>query len=338
MPVDNNYAYAIGRIRVIEKRLLDKAKFDRMIDSKSPVEALKILFEAGYVEPSADTADKAFEYERLLKEEHKNLYSLLREITDESEVFDIFLMKNDYHNIKVILKQEFLGQVGQEDENNILNSGTLPASYIKTAIRERNFEEFNLIMKEAIEECIDTFNRTHNPQQIDLILDKACFRHMNELADCIGHSFAKDVLNIIIDLTNINVFLRLRNLNMSGEFLRKSLLCGGVINEDIFLGNMESDVEVFLESMKGSPYENICRTGIGELINKGSLTRFEKLADDYIIAFVKKVKYKTLGIEPLIGYLIAKENELKNVRIVMVGKINNIAPDIIREIMRESYV
>lgn len=149
MPVDNNYAYAIGRIRVIEKRLLDKAKFDRMIDSKSPVEALKILFEAGYGETSADTGDKTFEYEKLLKEEQKNLYRLLREITDESEVFDIFLLRNDYHNIKVILKSEFLGQ---EDGNNLLNSGTLSTSYIKTAIRERNFEDLAITMREAIEE------------------------------------------------------------------------------------------------------------------------------------------------------------------------------------------
>ncbi len=335
MPVDNNYAYAIGRIRVIEKRLLDKAKFDRMIDSKSPVEALKILFEAGYGETSADTGDKTFEYEKLLKEEQKNLYSLLREITDESEVFDIFLLRNDYHNIKVILKSEFLGQ---EDGNNLLNSGTLSTSYIKTAIRERNFEDLAITMREAIEECIDTFNRIHDPQQVDLILDKACFWHMSELADRIGHYFIKDVLNIIIDLTNINIFLRLKNLNIVGEFLRKSLISGGVIDKNIFLENMESDIEGFLESIKGSPYENVCRAGIDDFIDKGSLTGFEKLADNYVINFVKKVKYKTLGIEPLIGYFIAKENELKNVRIIMVGKINNIAPDIIRERMRESYV
>lgn len=339
LSLDTNYAYAIGRIRVIEKRLLDKSKFDRMIDSKSPVEALKVLLEAGYGETTAEvtteTMSKTFEYERLLKEEQKRLYGLLREITDESQIFDLFLLKNDYHNIKVILKSEFLGQ---EDIGNLMDSGTLPISYIKTAIRERNFEEFALTMKEAIEECLDTFNRTNDPQQIDLILDRASFRHMSELADTIEHYFINDILNIIIDMTNINIFLRLKDLDMPVEFLKKSLISGGIINNEIFIENMDSTYEDFLQSMKNSPYENICRAGIGDLIDKGSLAKFEKLADNYIIDFVKKVKYKTLGIEPLIGYLIAKENELKNVRIVMVGKINNITPDIIRERMRESYV
>ncbi|MDK2799758.1 MAG: V/A-type H+/Na+-transporting ATPase subunit [Clostridiales bacterium] len=44
------------------------------------------------------------------------------------------------------------------------------------------------------------------------------------------------------------------------------------------------------------------------------------------------------GIEPLVAYLMAKENEIKIVRIIMVGKINNISNEIIRERLREAYV
>ena len=31
---------------------------------------------------------------------------------------------------------------------------------------------------------------------------------------------------------------------------------------------MESDIEGFLESIKGSPYENVCRAGIDDFIDK----------------------------------------------------------------------
>ena len=43
MSKDSSFAYAIGRIRAIEKRLLDKGKFDRMIESKTPEEAIKVV-------------------------------------------------------------------------------------------------------------------------------------------------------------------------------------------------------------------------------------------------------------------------------------------------------
>lgn len=37
------FTHAIARIRVLETKLLDKAKIDRMIDSSSSEDALKII-------------------------------------------------------------------------------------------------------------------------------------------------------------------------------------------------------------------------------------------------------------------------------------------------------
>lgn len=350
MPGETDYAYAIGRIRVIEKGLLDVEKFNRMVNSGTPAEALKILLEIGYGGASTEATVDVFQYEDILKREREKLYQLLRELSGESTIFDVFLLKNDYHNIKVILKSEFIGEIERNNnsnmESNIKNlmvSGTLPVMQIKASIKERTLEEFYGTMKEGIKEAIDTFNRTRDPRQIDLILDKACFLHMNQLANSFGSPFLKDIVEIFIDLANINTFLRIKNLNISNldislELLEKSLLLGGNVKADIFINNMESALEDFLKSMESSPYYNICKEGISDFINGKGLTKFERLADDYVINFVKRSKYKILGIEPLIGYLIAKENELKNVRIIMVGKINNINPEMIRKRMRESYV
>jgi len=336
LPVDTRfaYAYAIGRIRVIEKKLLDKGKLDRMIDSKSPDEALKVIVESGYVE-SSTLAGNAGEYENLLREEEKRLYGLLREVTSDDELFNIFLLKNDYHNIKVLLKSEFLAI---EANDNLLVSGTMPPMHIKTAINERELDRLPLYMKEAIDECLDTFSRTNDPRQIDLILDKAYFRHIVEISEKSGHEYVKELVKIIIDLTNIKTFIRIKNLNMSADLLSRSLIPGGTIADSFFTENMDTNMEVFVEKIKNSPYFNICSQGISNYVNTGNLSRLEKLADDYIINFVKKSRYKTLGIEPLIGYLVAKENEIKNVRIIMVGKINNISGDIIRERLRDTYV
>jgi len=45
---DSKYIYAVSRIRAIEKKLLTNSSFERMIDSKTPDEALKTLLEADY--------------------------------------------------------------------------------------------------------------------------------------------------------------------------------------------------------------------------------------------------------------------------------------------------
>ena len=48
-------------------------------------------------------------------------------------------------------------------------------------------------------------------------------------------------------------------------------------------------------------------------------------------------KYIALGPEPVIAYLMAKETEIKNLRIIFTGKINRLPENTIRERLREAY-
>lgn len=334
LSIDSNFAYAIGRIRAIEKRLIDKGKFDRMIDSKTPEEALKTIAEAGYSETSS-ILDNVREYESILKLEGKRLYALLKDITSDSEVFDIFLLKNDYHNIKVILKSEFLEI---EIDDNLLTWGTIPIEQIKALIIDRNFANLSIYMKESIEDSLDIFSITKDPRQVDLILDRAYFKHILDIARKSGFPYISQLIETMIDTTNIKTYLRIKNLNMSLDLLSRALIPGGMLDNSILLDNLDKSLDELLEKTRKTKYSNLMVDGIADYTIKGNFSKLEKLIDDQIIGIVKKTKYNALGIEPLIGYLVAKETEIKNLRIVMVGKINNIPNEIIRERLRETYV
>lgn len=334
MLADTEYAYAVARIRAIEKKLLDKGKMDRMVESKTPEEALKILVEAGYGHNDGE-ASSVFQYENLLKEEQKKVYKLLKEIAPEPEVFDLFLLRNDYHNIKAILKAGFLAH---DYDNILVDSGSIEVNKLKIMIRDRDLTQIPAIMREAIEEATDCFNRTGDPQIIDIILDKAHFMQMEEMAKISGSRFLIDIVNSMIDLTNVKIFLRARNIAKSWDSIQKMLLDGGTIENKLYTDNMQGSLESFIQGLKHKPYGSICEEGIEAFKSTGSFTRFEKLVDNYLISLVKKAKYMPFGVDPLVGYLMAKENEIKNARIIMVGKINNIPSDIIRERLRETYV
>lgn len=330
---DSKYIYAASRIRAIEKKLLTNSGFDRMIDSKTPDEALKVLLEADYgIE--ADIKD-ASQYEKLLKEEYNKVYHLLRELAPEPEIINMFLISNDYHNIKVFIKSEFSGQ---EATDIITEPGSIPANTLKIMIRDRNLNDMPEIMKNAIEECIETFGAVKNPQIIDLILDKAHFTHMKEIAASSGSDFLNDLAVIMIDICNLKIFFRIKNLKKTWDFLQKVLIPGGGIDSKIFVENLDKSMDNLLEALKYSKYNELLEKSIENIESAKSLTKFEKLCDDFILSFVKKAKFVLFGIEPLIGYLIAKETEIRNVRIIMVGKINNIPNEKIRERLRESYV
>ena len=90
--------------------------------------------------------------------------------------------------------------------------------------------------------------------------------------------------------------------------------------------------------LSSTKYGKILKEGIEAYAKSGSISYLEKLMDNELMDYVKKGKYVTFGIEPLFSYLVAKETEIRDVRIIMVGKLNQIAPAVIRERLRDIYV
>ena len=328
------YAYASARIRALETNMLDSARIDRMIEAESANEALKVLSEDAYGYSSNDIRD-AHGYEVLLKEELKKVYDLLKHIAPDPQVFDLFLQRNDYHNIKVLLKAEF---IGEENDGLLIEAGTIPTGKLKVMISDRNMGEMPLEMKQAIEKCLDVYQRTQDPQMIDVILDKASYSQMKQMAKNCKIDFIIKLVETMIDLENIKTFLRVKRLNKAWDFLSKVLLPGGSIKEQFYIERLEGTLESFIDDIQRTPYAAIAEEGILVYKDTGSLTKLEKRSDDFIMAYIKKARYTFLGIEPLVSYLLAKENEIKIARIVMVGKINRIAKETIRERLRDVYV
>ena len=75
-------------------------------------------------------------------------------------------------------------------------------------------------------------------------------------------------------------------------------------------------------------------------INKqtGTMSEFERQKDNYFMELVKDVKKVTYGPEVLFAYLYARETEIKNIRMILISKLNSTDTNSIRERLRETYV
>ena len=71
---------------------------------------------------------------------------------------------------------------------------------------------------------------------------------------------------------------------------------------------------------------------------KESSSAFERWCDNRIIQTIKPQKTNPFSIGPLVAYVIARENEIKTVRIILTCKQNGLSDDSIRERVREMYV
>jgi vacuolar-type H+-ATPase subunit C/Vma6 len=63
----------------------------------------------------------------------------------------------------------------------------------------------------------------------------------------------------------------------------------------------------------------------------------EKKIDDFIIDKFRKAKYINSGVEPLVGFYLAKKAEIKTLRFILICKQNFIETEQVKERLRVSY-
>jgi len=332
--IEGDYAYASARIRAKEPKLLGRSHFDRMLEAPSAAEAYKVLTESDYGMAGSSTGS-VFDFEKLLTEEMQKCYRLLLEIAPQDEIVKAFQRRHDYFNIKVLLKAEFSGR---QTPPIMAETGTIGSEAMSRMIRERDYSEMTPIMQEVIEEIRDVFSRTQDPQSVDLLLDRASFRQFTADLNGIGSPYLHKIARIMTDITNIKMFIRARSLNKSWDFIRKLLLEDGSIPQKVWFENSEKPVDDFVEEIRTSEYGEAAAKGWELYKAKNNISGLEKLLDDLLLKFIREAKMVTMGVEPLIAYLFAKETEIRNVRIIMTGKINKLPVDLIRERLREGYV
>jgi V/A-type H+/Na+-transporting ATPase subunit C len=327
------YAYAVGRIRALETRLLDRSRYERMIDANSAEETLKVLAESDYANAVGEMAG-VHDFESLLSNELRNTFNTVLKLSPNPKEIAALALRYDVHNLKVLFKEKFLGI----KSDLIIGAGTLDPEKLEIAINEDDFRDLPEKLRQASEKISEEFPLNRNPQLIDLALDQVLYSQLLEEADKNKSEFLKGLFKRQIDLVNLKSLIRVKRMGLDREFLRKVLLPGGMLPLDRLISLVDEPLESIITSLAMSDYSELVGEGVRDWIDRGTASRLEKLSDDYITNYLKRGKWTPFGPEPLIGYRWAKEMEIKNIRLILVGKINKLPAEAIRERLRDGYL
>lgn len=69
-----------------------------------------------------------------------------------------------------------------------------------------------------------------------------------------------------------------------------------------------------------------------------SPSAFERWCDNRVIETIRPQKTNPFSLGPVVAYYLARENEIKTVRIILTAKANGFTEEAIRERTREMYV
>ena len=327
-----DYGQSVVTIRVLEKRLLTRNRLERMIEAETPEEVLKLLGETEYSQDMADIHGSQ-DYEIILKRETERVFSIVRNMIKNTGIVDVLSLKYDYHNLKVLLKSKI---TGKDFSSLLMQAGTIDASKFKVKFESQSNDLPQEIM-EAIDEVQKDFEENHNPQRIDIIVDKHYFRNLLRLAKEINVKVITDYVEGLIDFQNMITLFRVQKQKRDARFLETVIFEGGTISKSKIVASINDNIDTILNKFKKEKLGMYLAKGLETFNETKRLSELEKISDNYLMELNKESKYVVFGPEPLFTYLVAKEREINAVRMIMVSKINNISSDKIRERLRETY-
>lgn len=328
-----NYGFACALISGNLKTLLGEADLQRVVESRQMDGAMNVLAEFGYGDGKA--LENPRDFTKVLKAEQKRVRDLVFSILPHEGELDFLQYPSDYHNAKVLLKAEFLGVDGT---SYLLEDGSVPAAKMAEYIHDRNYLFLTLPMAHAVEEAVELFAKGRDPQEIDIVLDRACYADMYEKAVATDNDFLIGYVRLAIDLLNLTTCVRLRQMGQTWNFFQKVFLDDGHVSERIFTTSWEEPYNQLAEKLAPYGYQRIMADGGALVRSTGKYTLLEKLCDDARMDYLRDAKYITTGPEPVAAFYLAKESENKNLRMVLTGKLSNLSEETIKERLRKTYV
>lgn len=324
---DTDYLAISARVRVLEKRLLTRERMEQMIEAKDGAEAAKVLSECGYGELNelTGTALEAF-----LSQAQAETFRDLGASVTNSALIDVFRIKYDYHNAKVLVKAE---AVGSAPERLLLTAGRYEPAQLAEAYRKGDLQEQSETFRQAVAQARELLAANGDPQLCDFILDRACYAELTEAAKASKSQFVQKYVALLIDTVNLRSSVRAARLGREADFLAQALVPGGTVAEKDILAAKPDELA---HRFSSTPLAQAAELGAGAA-GGGSLTEFERSCDDAVTAYMAGAHRIPFGEQPVVGYLYARETELTAIRTILSGRMAGLSGDVIRQRLREPY-
>lgn len=323
------YMYCSARIRALESSLFSSDKLFALMDCNGILDAAQKLEELGVPIIRADGGE--IMVEETLESFCKIAWEQVISCTPAAQHLNFLRYPYDCINLKAVVKCHFRGI---SPESMLYSYGSVSAEHAMVAVSDAS--SYPKSMAAAVGDAMEAYAKTKNPQSIDVILDKACYKDMLECAKASGCGLSLELVKLRIDLTNIITCVRLIRMRMGGAgkaLLLSAIIEGGRYDERFFCEAYDEGEDGLCEKLAFSHYDKFVAT-----LRESGLSAAEKYADDMYMELARSAKMIPFGPEVAIGYLVAVENQSKNLRIILDSKATGKSADEVRERLRCSYV
>lgn len=318
------YTYAVARIRALEVSLFSNSTIDQLIACQSYEQCLQFLEEKGWGD--TETSGNA---EAILTREEEKIWEVVKELSVDMKNFDVLSFPKLYHNLKAAVKAVCTEEEGR---HIFYEDVSVPGDMMLEIIKEKDFYKLPEHMQQAAAEAYDTLLHTGDGQLCDVIIDRAALDAIYSAGKASDAVIIRDYAESTVAVADIKIAVRSQKTAKSLDFMKRAMAECESVNADQLAKAALAGMDAICEYLSGTAYAQ------GAEALKESASAFERWCDNRIIETISPQKYNAFTIGPVVAYVIARQNEIKTVRIILSGKSNDLPDESIRERVREMYV
>src|SRR3989344_909904 len=302
------YPYAFARVSVMKSDLITCEMWEQYL-KMGPQEILRSIVDKSYKEISevANTKDTAA-LEMALNKSMMNSFRKLHRISDEKlqKVIELYAQRYDIENVKTIIRGKIAGIPSADVEQLLLPSLNYPHSFF-----------IELMKKETPQDILDTASfsvETRTLRELsdfEHALDTYYMKMLLAFSDALcgqGKAFSNFITTEVMHL-NLKIIMRsLREGKPSDELLIQP-------TSDVLSFAGSSSIEEFARALH--------KKNIIETMPSGEIYADLEIALDN--ALLRKesllIHQHPLTVNVMLGFMLLKEIEVKNLKIVLKGKL-----------------
>lgn len=313
---DWRYVFQSAQVRALELQMLTRATFLDMANAENVQAAADLLSATEYAMPRAEKSPAQTENTLLLR--RSAVRELFADLILDQPIVKLFKTRDDFTNLRLAVRRTLTDKPLGSDYSA---DGNFSPEQFEQVFAEENYNELPDYMSDAVESAVLAYYRNKDIRQIDHAIDCAQAQYNLNQARRLNSIFLLALFKIQIDLTNIRTMLRLK---FTESEQRNVFLKGGFLE----LERLERGAELPYESLAPlffvTPYYRLVEAGASYLTSDKSFLKVEQQCEEHFTGFLKSTLQVTAGPQPIIAYLLLKENEIRTVRLVLTAKKNNL--------------
>jgi vacuolar-type H+-ATPase subunit C/Vma6 len=349
MPRADQYAYSTTYIRALRSRLLNAKLYEGLLKAKDEHDVIHLLADTSYSHNRFTHSGKKFDISTLDSAIFEDYYRVLQELinmktTDKAnQIFEIILERHEFFCLKMIIRLVFSRAPLEESAQLISPIGRYTTEYIRELLKSKDLHQlFSDIPDSKIREMtlkvLPECEEKKSTAPVEMLGDRFYYDSLWNIIknlENLDKDATRDIVGTEIDITNINLILRGKNLGMSLSTLNDLVIpIQYKLDEEFDTALEAATTNESMQALSTGQYREAISKVTAECQNKQTLLPLEITLKRLLVERCSKTFLGyPFGVGPIIAFLYLKYFEGMDVRTIIMGKRERIQANILYRLL-----